>query len=75
MGLIRRDFGAAGLSDLPLTPAQTLVSLVTITLFVPCVASVIMMFKERGSKEGSLIWLSSWVFAFLIGAIVAAFVI
>lgn len=75
MGLIRRDFGAAGLSDMELTAAQTLVSLVTITLFVPCVASVIVMFKERGSKEGALIWLSSWVFAFLIGAIVAAFVI
>lgn len=75
MGLIRRDFGAAGLSDMALTPAQTLVSLVTITLFVPCVASVIVMFKERGTKEGALIWLSSWVFAFLIGAIVAAFVI
>lgn len=74
MGLIRRDFGAAGLSDMDLTAAQTLVSLVTITLFVPCVATVIVMFKERGSKEGGLIWLSSWVFAFIIGAIVAAFV-
>jgi len=75
MGLIRRDFGAAGLNDMALTPAQTLVSLVTITLFVPCVATVIMIFKERGNKEGALIWLSSWVFAFIIGAIVAAFVI
>lgn len=75
MGLIRRDFGAAGLSTMDLTPAQTLVSLVTITLFVPCVASVIVMFKERGSKEGALIWIGSWVFAFVIGAIVAAFVI
>ncbi|MDF2571449.1 MAG: feoB 2 [Sporomusa sp.] len=75
MGLIRRDFGAAGLSDMDLTPAQTLVSLVTITLFVPCVATVIVMFKERGSKEGALIWFSSWVFAFIVGAIVAAFVI
>lgn len=75
MGLIRRDFGAAGLTDMDLTPAQTLVSLVTITLFVPCVASVIVMFKERGNKEGALIWVSSWVFAFVIGAIVGAFVI
>ncbi|HWR43424.1 ferrous iron transport protein B [Sporomusa sp.] len=75
MGIIRRDFGAAGLSVMDLTPAQTLVSLVTITLFVPCIASVIVMFKERGNKEGALIWASSWVFAFIIGAIVAAFVI
>ncbi|WP_425059191.1 Fe(2+) transporter FeoB [Sporomusa carbonis] len=75
MGIIRRDFGAAGLSDMDLTPAQTLVALVTITLFVPCIASVMVMFKERGNKEGALIWISSWVFAFVIGAIVAAFVI
>ena len=71
MGMIRRDFGAAGLSDMPLTPEQTLVSLVAITLFVPCVASIIVMFKERGTREGSLIWVGSWVAAFLVGGIVA----
>ena len=48
MGLIRRDFGAAGLTDLPLSPEQVIVSLVVITLFVPCIASVIVLFKERG---------------------------
>ncbi|BBB91011.1 MAG TPA: ferrous iron transport protein B [Methylomusa anaerophila] len=74
MGMIRRDFGAAGLSDMDLTPAQTLVSLVTITLFVPCIASVIVMLKERGTKEGALIWVSSWIFAFVIGGIVARIV-
>ncbi|MBC7324242.1 MAG: ferrous iron transporter B, partial [Moorella sp. (in: Bacteria)] len=31
MGFVRRDFGAAGLYTLPLTPPQTLVALVTIT--------------------------------------------
>lgn len=71
MGMIRRDFGAAGLSDMILTPEQTLVSLVAITLFVPCVASIIVMFKERGTREGSLIWVGSWVAAFIVGGIVA----
>lgn len=71
MGLIRRDFGAAGLSDMTLLPEQTLVALITITLFVPCVASVIVMFKERGKREGILIWVGSWVAAFTIGGIVA----
>lgn len=74
MGLIRRDFGAAGLSDMALSPEQVLVSLVTITLFVPCVASMIVMFKERGTKEGAFIWVGSWVMAFLIGGIVARLV-
>jgi len=71
MGMIRRDFGAAGLSDMDISPEQMLVSLITITLFVPCIASVIVMFKERGRKEGLLIWLGSWVAAFLVGGIVA----
>lgn len=71
MGMIRRDFGAAGLTDLPLEPAQVLVSLITITLFVPCVASMIVFLKERGKKEGTIIWVGSWIAAFVIGGIVA----
>ena len=71
MGMIRRDFGAAGLTDLPLEPAQVLVSLITITLFVPCIASMIVILKERGNKEGTIIWLGSWIAAFIIGGIVA----
>lgn len=71
MGIIRRDFGAAGLREISLTPDQLLVSLVTITLFVPCVASMIVMLKERGKKEGALIWIGSWVSAFLIGGILS----
>lgn len=75
MGMIRRDFGAAGLSDMPLSPAQTLVSLITITLFVPCIASMIVILKERGTKEGMIVWFGSWVMAFVIGGIVAQLVI
>ena len=72
MGMIRRDFGAAGLTDMAISPEQMLVSLVTITLFVPCIASVLVMFKERGRREGLLIWLGSWVAAFVVGGLVAA---
>jgi ferrous iron transport protein B len=75
MGLIRRDFGAAGLTGMALEPAQLIVALITITLFVPCIASVIVMFKERGKLEGMLIWFGSWVAAFTIGGIVAHLVI
>ncbi len=75
MGIIRRDFGAAGLSHMVLTNGQMLVALVTITLFVPCVASIIMIFKERSKLEASAIWLGSFAIAFLAGGILAAFVI
>ena len=79
MGLIRRDFGAAGLAQMAgigggiaiLNPAQILTSLVVLTLFVPCIAAVIVMYKERGFKEASSIWFGSWILAFLIGAILS----
>ena len=71
MGIVRRDFGAAGLYNMSLTPSQTIVALTTITLFVPCIASIMMIFKERGWKEASLMWLGTWVVAFTVGGIVA----
>lgn len=71
MGIVRRDFGAAGLTDLALSPLQTIVALITITLFVPCIASILVIFKERTRGEAVLIWGSSWVVAFLFGGIVA----
>ncbi len=71
MGLIRRDFGAAGLTDMALAPAQIVVALVVITLFVPCIASVVVIYKERGWKEGTLLWVGSWVLAFAIGGVLA----
>jgi ferrous iron transport protein B len=69
MGLVRRDFGAAGLTDLAMDPLQVVTSLVVITLFVPCIASLMILFKERGVKEAMLVWGSSWVVAFLVGGV------
>ncbi|HBH18923.1 MAG TPA: ferrous iron transport protein B [Cyanobacteria bacterium UBA9579] len=79
MGLIRRDFGAAGLAQMAglggaaaiLTPIQILTSLIVLTLFVPCIAAVIVMYKERGFKEASSIWFGSWILAFLVGGVLA----
>ncbi|KXS45979.1 MAG: ferrous iron transport protein B [Candidatus Frackibacter sp. T328-2] len=71
MGIVRRDFGAAGLTGLALSPEQTLVSLITITLFVPCIAAMMIIFKERNWKEAVLIWLGSWITAFTVGGLVA----
>jgi len=75
MGLVRRDFGAAGLYELPLTPDQIVVALVTITLFVPCIASLMVMMKERGSKEAMLIWFGTWVGAFFVGGLLSQLLI
>ncbi|RYD04688.1 hypothetical protein N752_15050 [Desulforamulus aquiferis] len=49
---------------------QKLVALTTITLFVPCIASVMVIFKERGWREGLVMWLSIMVVAFAIGGII-----
>ncbi len=53
-GFFRRDYGAAGLYELQkegaLNGVQLLVSAVTLTLFLPCIAQFLMMKRERGWK-------------------------
>lgn len=75
MGVVRRDFGAAGLYQLNLAPMQITVALITITLFVPCIASLMVMMKERGLREGFSIWIGTWIVAFTIGGLVSQIVI
>lgn len=71
MGLVRRDYGAAGLYDMGLTPPQALVALVVITLFVPCVASLMVMTKEHGVRTALRIWAGTWIVAFVVGGVLA----
>jgi ferrous iron transport protein B len=56
MGFLRRDYGAAGLFALAsqgaLTGVQAVVALTVMTLFVPCVANLLMIIRERGFKVG-----------------------
>ncbi len=75
MGMVRRDFGAAGLYELALSPHQIVVALVTITLFTPCIASLMVMLKERGVKEALIVWLGTWVAAFLVGGVLSQILI
>jgi ferrous iron transport protein B len=75
MGMVRRDFGAAGLYQLSLTPNQIVVALVTITLFTPCIASLMVMLKERGRKEALTVWLGTWIVAFLVGGLLSQILI
>jgi ferrous iron transport protein B len=72
IGFLRRDYGAAGLFVLAreggLTSLQLLVSLVTITLFVPCVANVLVIVKEHGLKTAAWVVAFVFPFAFAVGA-------
>jgi ferrous iron transport protein B len=69
IGFLRRDYGAAGLFILAkggqLNPHQILVSLVTITLFIPCIAQFFMMAKERGLKKA--LWISAVIIPIAFG--------
>lgn len=71
MGIIRRDFGAAGLSSIAMTQQQVLVALIVMTLFVPCIAAIMVIFKERGTKDALFIWLGSFIVAFATGGLIA----
>ncbi|MFZ5575964.1 MAG: ferrous iron transport protein B [Pseudomonadota bacterium] len=71
MGFLRRDFGATGLFALSsqLSPIQAVVGMVTITLFVPCIASVMMIVKEQGLKIAAAMLALIIPFAFLVGGL------
>ncbi|SFG27355.1 ferrous iron transport protein B [Desulfotomaculum arcticum] len=71
MGFIRRDFGTAGIMAIPMEPLQKFIALVTLTLFVPCIATTLVIFKERGWREGIAIWLTVLTLAFTMGGLLA----
>jgi len=68
-GFFRRDYGAAGLYDMKgsLTWTQLTVASVTLTLFLPCIAQVSVMLKERGLMTTAAILAFIFPFAFLVG--------
>jgi ferrous iron transport protein B len=72
-GFLRRDFGAVYLGDAArageLSPLQILVSVVVLTLFVPCIANYFIMIKERGIKTATAMIAFIFPFAFLVGGI------
>ncbi len=76
MGFFRRDYGAAGLYQIQqaggLDTLQILVSLVVITLFVPCIANLLVIIKERGWKTALAIVAFVVPYSILVGAVVNA---
>ena len=73
MGFLRRDYGAAGLFTLQeqglLNTEQVVVSLVTITLFIPCIANLFMIIKEKGVKTAMITAAFVFPFSILVGGI------
>jgi ferrous iron transport protein B len=75
MGFLRRDFGATGLFALShqLDMVQAVVGMVTITLFVPCIASVMMIAKEQGVRTTALMLAIIMPTAFFVGGVLNHF--
>jgi len=77
IGFFRRDYGAAGLFELfregSLNHNQIAVSMVTITLFVPCIAQFLVMIKERGLKIAFAISAFILPYAILTGTLLNQF--
>jgi ferrous iron transport protein B len=73
IGFLRRDFGAAGFFAMQsaglLDPRQVLVALVTLTLFIPCIAAATMVARERGWRTAA--GMAAFVFplAFTLGGL------
>ena len=72
MGFLRRDYGAAGLFTLAqsgqLSNVQAVVALTVMTLFVPCVANLLMIIRERGLRAGMAILAAVTLIALGAGA-------
>jgi ferrous iron transport protein B len=71
IGFFRRDYGAAGLFRMwqegLLTGNQIAVALTVMSLFLPCLASLIVMIKEVGTKYALLIFIFVLFLSFLSG--------
>jgi ferrous iron transport protein B len=79
LGFLRRDYAAAGLFQhfKPFMDAHTMtwemevqvtVALVTVTLFIPCIANFFMILKERGWRTGAAMMAFILPFSFGVGA-------
>ena len=73
VGFLRRDFGATGLFALhaqgQLNPEQVVVAMVTITLFIPCVASLLIIVRERGARVAAGMAAIAFPLAFVVGGL------
>ncbi len=74
IGFLRRDFAATRLFDMSrgghLDVTQLVVAMVTITLFIPCIANVFVIGKERGWRTAAAMAAFIFPLAFAVGGLV-----
>lgn len=75
LGFLRRDYGAAGLFAMveakTMDSVQIVVALITLTLFIPCVANFFMMIREHGVKKAMYMLAFITPFAIAVGGAVS----
>lgn len=77
IGFLRRDYGAIFLlqaatgADRILSGPQVVVSMVVITLFIPCIANVFVIMREHGARIAAGMVAFIFPFAFLVGGLLA----
>jgi len=74
IGFLRRDYGATRLFDMSrsggLDTVQLVTAMVAITLFIPCIANVFIIAKERGTRTALAMAAFIFPFAFAVGGLV-----
>lgn len=76
VGFMRRDFGAVYILDAGIGPGgvltahQVLVAMVTITLFMPCIANFLMIAREHGLRIALSMAAFIFPFAFFVGGVI-----
>lgn len=77
--MMKRDLGAAELYTMVaqglFSPEQTLIVLIVITFFMPCFASMAILFKEQGVRIALFLFFAGILTSFGVGAIIAAMLI
>ncbi len=75
LAIIKKDLGAselyAAVTQNSFSNAQITVVLVVMTLFVPCFASLMVLFKDRGPVVALSTWIGSFLLSFGVGALVS----
>lgn len=75
LSVIKKDLGAASLLAIfengTFTSAQIFTCIVMLTLFVPCLASMIVVFKYERLRFSAAIWLSTLTFSILVGKVLS----
>ncbi|MBI4728867.1 MAG: ferrous iron transporter B [Acidobacteria bacterium] len=71
IGFLRRDYGAAGIFAMSpeMDPIQIVVSLIVITLFIPCIANIMVIVKEHGGRVAAAVAAVVFPLAFAVGGV------